>query len=92
MLRPLLLPRIKEQHYLTGLRIDGGEVWPFVQVAAIAGQCEVIRMIAPLVLARGDVLDVEDEGTMPDQFEMAILATISCALSDESSQRRVDHG
>ena len=49
-------------------------------------------MITALVLVRRDMFDVEDERMMLYESKMAILAAITGALADESSQGRVDHG
>jgi hypothetical protein len=53
-----------------------------VQVAPIARQCEVVRVITALVLARRDMFDVEDERMMLYESKMAILAAITGALAD----------
>jgi hypothetical protein len=41
------------------LRVDGCEVWPFVQVASAAGQSQICFVVGAFVLARNNVLDVQ---------------------------------
>ena len=43
----------------TGHGIDACQIWPLMDVATVACQRQVIRVIAPAMLSRDDVFDVE---------------------------------
>jgi hypothetical protein len=59
VLVPRLASRIEEPDDAPGLRIDPREIRPFVQVAVIAGEGEVIGVVGAAVLPGDDVLDVK---------------------------------
>jgi hypothetical protein len=58
VLAPLLAARVKESRHLSGLGINSCQVRPFVQVAAMAGQSQIIRIVGAAMLFRDYVLDV----------------------------------
>ena len=82
MVRPDVAPGMEERDDVSTLGVDTGEVWPLVEVAAVAGQGEIRRVVWASVLLRHDVLDVMRE---PALFlaEQAVLVAILRSLADE---------
>lgn len=52
---------MKEPYDLIGLGIDSCQVGAFAQIAAVACQCQVVRIVRAAVLLCNDVLDVMRE-------------------------------
>lgn len=80
---------VEERHDLAGLGINARKIRPFVGVAAVAGESEILRVVAAPVLFRSHVLDVEgDEGS---RFlrNAAILAHVTGAPPDEFTCLRI---
>lgn len=59
MVLPCLASRIEERDNVSSLGVDPRQVWPLVQVAVMAGQREVIRIISAAMLSSNDVLYVK---------------------------------
>src|SRR5438309_3138404 len=57
--RPLVTTRIEEPNFLPGLRVSARQIRPLAQIARVARQCAVVRVVAAAVLPGDDVLDVE---------------------------------
>jgi hypothetical protein len=56
VLYPDLRARVEQWAELIGLRIEGGEVAPFVPVTSPAGVCQVIKISGTAVLLRYDMI------------------------------------
>ena len=59
MVLPPLPPRVEQFGHGTGIRVNAGEIWTFMEVAIDARQTKVVLVIGAAVLARADMLDVE---------------------------------
>jgi len=65
MLIPMLGAWIEKRNHIARFGIKTGEVRPFVQVAVIAREREILRLVVTAVLPRNDVFDVKPrEGRM----------------------------
>jgi hypothetical protein len=68
-----------EQRYcFTAYRIDSGKVRPFLQIAAMARQRQIVPAITPTMLLRNDVLNALKDVAVR-LADQTILATIPCA-------------
>ena len=61
MISPTVVPRVEEGHKLTADGIHSREVGALAKVAAMAGQREIINVIAPAVLFGDDMFNVVRE-------------------------------
>lgn len=88
VLGPAVTPRMKQRRRPPGLRVDPGQVRTLAQVAAVAGQCEVVRTVRATVLPGHNVLHMMDQLAM-FLMQPAILATLASASPDEVPCRRI---
>jgi hypothetical protein len=58
MLSPTVAPGVEEGHKLTAEGIHAREVRALAKVAAVAGQRQIVNVIAPTVLFGDDMLNV----------------------------------
>jgi hypothetical protein len=58
VLSPAVPSRVKERHELTAGGIHAREIGTFAEIATVAGEREIVNVIAPSVLLGNDVLDV----------------------------------
>jgi len=75
MLSPAVAPGVEEGHKLTADGIHAREVWALAKVAAVAGQREIVNVIAPAVLFGDDMLNVVRQLALL-LAQQAILATV----------------
>ena len=59
MFIPTIPPRVKKRRHLRRPRINPGKVRPLVRIAQMAGQREILRLIATAMLPGDDVFDVK---------------------------------
>ena len=76
---PLVQAWVEQTRDLIGDGIDTGKVWPLLQVAAMAGQCQVGRFVRAAMLFGDDVFDVVREGAVL-LSQQAVLAAILSTL------------
>jgi hypothetical protein len=82
MIEPAIAPRVEQRDDLPCNRIDAGQVRALAEIAAVTGEGQITRIIAPTVLARYYVLDVM--GKRADLLRKeTIFATVSDPASDE---------
>jgi hypothetical protein len=55
---PLVAPRTEEEYRLAGGRVEAREVRALGEIAALAGQGELVNVVAAAMLPRDDMLDV----------------------------------
>jgi hypothetical protein len=80
VLYPDLRARVEQGTELTGLRIEGGEIAPFVAITPPAGECQVVEISSTTVLLRYDMIYlVWKEGHI--SHKQAILASVLRALN-----------
>jgi hypothetical protein len=88
MIGPALPARIEQRRQLTSVRIDPAEVGPFMEIAAVARQGEIVEGIDSAVFARNDVLNLENQRRMRCP-QMTILAAIAGAAAHPAAQRGI---
>jgi len=69
-----------------GLRIDPGQIRSFVQIAAVAGEAEIIVSIRSAMLSRGDVLDMKAE--VESALRQATILAARLRTADNMSASR----
>src|SRR5688500_6632014 len=89
MFCPGFVAGVEQADDLACLRVDRGEVGPFMQITMKACECQVGGIILAAVLARDDVFDVEGEERLIDLSDGAVLASVGRPLPDEVPQGRV---
>jgi hypothetical protein len=82
---PLIPSRMEERYDLIGKRINPRKVRTLLQVAPMAGQCQVVRFIGPAVLFGYDMFDVVSEITVL-LLKQAIFAAIPGPPADKIPQ------
>jgi hypothetical protein len=82
VLIPLVATRVEEADDATADGIDAGEVGSLAEIAALAGEREIVASIGAAVLAGKNVLDVMDQLAVPLPKE-TILAAITSAVPDQ---------
>ena len=82
MLVPVVATRVEEHRHGIVQRIDPGQIWPLVQVAAVAGEGEVVDVGRAAVLLRSNVFDMKHR-VNAELGQMAILATVRGAFANE---------
>ena len=88
MVGPLLTTRMEQWNYLPSLRIDSGQVWPFVAIALRTTERQVIRLGRAVVLFGNDVINLKTP-TVLVLPELAILTAIGSTDAYELLQRTV---
>jgi len=84
---PAVAPRVEERLDLATHRIDAREIRALQEIAALASQREVIRVVAPAVLLRDDVLDVVRYSAVL----LAEQATVACPSADKLPRTGINH-
>jgi len=82
VLTPPVAPGVEEGHKLTADGIYAREVRALAKIAAMAGQREVVNVIAPAVLLGDDMLDVVRQLAVL-LAQQAILATVIRSSADK---------
>ena len=59
VVRPSVSARVKQPHYLTAVGIDTSDVRPFVAVAIVASEGEIVFGALSPMLTRDDVVDLK---------------------------------
>jgi hypothetical protein len=85
---PLVAPGVEEGHKFTGECIDTREVRAFVEITVVAGQREIVNVIAPAMLLRNYMLDVVSQLAVL-LAEQAILATVGRSSPDKAPRGSV---
>jgi hypothetical protein len=80
---------MKEIDGLFRIGIDAREIRPLVEVALIACECQVGRIVSPAMFLCDNVLDVKRRKGQAFLSELAVLAVIACSLSNHRAQARV---
>src|SRR5262245_44659197 len=91
MSSPLLPAGIKEEYDLACSWIDARQIRTLVQVAAVAGESQIRRFVAAVMLPGYDVLDVESPERRPLHWQAAILAAPSCPFAHQATKLRIHH-
>jgi hypothetical protein len=87
---PMIAPGMEQSGECSGLRIQAGEIWPFVQVAVVAGERKIFRRIAPFMLARDDVFDMKSQ-RLQGLRQPAVFTGVVRARPDELAELVVHH-
>jgi len=61
MPRPYITSWVKEWNDLLGKGIDSGEIRPLVEIAAMAGQSQIVRVVRSAMLFSNYMFDVVGE-------------------------------
>ena len=85
---PSITPWMKEGRDLPGRGADSCQVWPLMQIAAVACEREIIDVIGAAVLLRHDVLDMMLQVAVC-LAQTAILASFAGPAPDEFPRRCV---
>lgn len=88
---PCVLARIEEAGHLTGFGINSGQVRALVQIAVVAGECEVRWIVAAAVLPCDDVLDMEGDERHVRLRETAVLTAVRSPAADQPSDGRIHY-
>ena len=83
VLRPEIAPRMKQSHELPRERINPRQVRAFMQIAAVTGQSEIVRVIGAPMLLCHNMLDVMPQVAM-FLSQAAIFATFNGASPDKA--------
>ncbi len=59
MLFPSMTPGMKQFSNLPRLRVDAGEICPFMKITVNASESQIAQLIAAAMNTRNDMLDVE---------------------------------
>ena len=81
---------MEQRRALVGEGVDTGKVWPLLQIAAMAGQCQVGRFIRTTMLFGDDVFDVVRKVAVL-LSQQTVLATILSPYPDQISRLGIDH-
>ncbi len=84
--RPAIPPGMEQPGQFTRVRIKSGEVRAFVEIAVVAGQREVFRRVAAIMLARHDVFDMKSQRFLGLR-QSAVFASVFRARADELAER-----
>ena len=90
MFFPEIPPGMKKGHHSFSQGINSRKVWPFMEIAAVASQGEIVRMVGAAVLFGHDVLYVMDQFAVL-LVQAALFATLAGAPSDGFPCSRI-HG
>lgn len=88
---PFLPARVKEEHHLTRLGVDPAQIRPFVVIAMVAGQTEVVLVITAAMLFGGDVLHVECGQRDMLLRQTTVFAAVARAAADALSDFLLHH-
>ncbi len=87
---PPLPPWVKEGHNLTLEWVNTGKIWPLFQVAAMARQGQILRIVGSPVLLGDNVFNVVGKWTVL-LVEQAVFAAITGPAPDELASRETRH-
>ena len=87
---PPVQARMEQSRDLVGEGVDTGKVGPLLQIAAMAGQCQVSRFIRATMLFGDDVFDVVRKVAVL-LSQQAVLATILSPHPDQISRLEIGH-
>jgi hypothetical protein len=88
VLRPAITPRMEKRRNLLSQRIDPSQVRTLMQIASVACQREIIRLIGAAVLPRHDVFNMMDQVAV-FLVQPAVLATLASPLPNKVPRRRI---
>ena len=88
VIRPLVAPGVKQTLNAARYRVDSTEVWSLVQIAAMAGEREILEIIAASELPGYDVFNLVWHRAM-FLAKPAVLAAIFCPVSNETPEFRI---
>ena len=88
MLGPTIPPRVKGPHDLACLRVDSCQVRTFTEIAAVACERQILRIIGSAVLLGDNVLDMMPQFTVL-LAQPALFTTLVCAMTDKVPRCRV---
>jgi len=83
VINPRVLTRIEKRHHGVGLRIDAGEIRPFIRIAAVTRERQSIERVRAAVLARYDVFDMKGNERRRLLWYAAIFAGVPGAAADQ---------
>jgi hypothetical protein len=86
MIGPTVATWMKQGHKLSGLWVKPGDVGPFVAIAEVAGQRQILRLCWTAVLARDDMLDVKANEARRRLGQTAVFARVARSAADERPQ------
>ncbi len=89
MVRPCLFPWMEKSDDLFRRGVDAGEIWPFVEVAVVASQSEILQLIIASMLAGDDMLDVKNKERIRILMNPTVFAAIPRTLSHKIPRQRV---
>ena len=87
VIRPHLPPRMIQPFQFFGVRVNAGEVRPLEQIAELAGEGEIVRLITSPVACGDDVLDVKRSVGLVFLLQVAIFTAIPGPDSHPPPQR-----
>jgi len=73
---------MKQNRYVARHRVDSAQVWAFVQIAAMASECEILYIVAAAVLTGDNVFKLVRHRAML-LAKLAVLAAISRPVADK---------
>jgi len=82
VIRPPVSPGVKQNLYLTRRRVDSTEVWPFVQIAAMARERKIFDIVDATVLTGHNVFDLMRHRAML-LAKQTVFAMISRPVPDK---------
>jgi hypothetical protein len=91
MPRPGLTPGIEPARDFSGFGIDAGQIRSLVLVVVVAGQRQVVRIVAATVLLGNDMLDVQAVERLVVLMNQAVFATVVCPVPDQVARPCIHH-
>lgn len=91
MVGPPVAARVEEANDGLGLRIDSGDVWPFMAIAVDAGKGQVVEMFCAAVLFGDDMVNLEGE-KLRRCGEPAVFTTSGGSFANRPNGLRVHAG
>src|SRR5690348_1384553 len=82
VLIPLLAPRVEDGHNLTTDWVHACEIRALAEIAAVAGQREIVNVVAPAMLLGNEMLDVVRQSAVL-LAQQAILTTVVRSSPDK---------
>lgn len=79
---PIVASRVEQRRDFFGLRVNTGQVGPFVQIAINAGQRKIVEIVSAAVDFGGDMLDMEGGQRGIVLVESAIFTAIFGTFPD----------
>ena len=82
MLLPDLSSRIENRDEFIGLWIDNRQVWSLEPITVRTGKCEIVHMVAAVMLLGSHMFDVEGEEGCRGLRKLTVLTPAACSASD----------